>query len=154
VAAKTGPAHVRKPDRISTIVRKTGPGMRKDRPPRTPGKPGQQTMFKTTSSRIVPAMSTSETLKATGASGTTGSGSNRQTWTAPPAAGTCLLRDHQPRTTAATEWPHSPATRAIGRDIHNPQRGHSWNATTALASRARNVHRISNATEAQGGADK
>ena len=154
MAAKTGPAHGRKPDLISTIARKTAPGMRKDRPPRTPGKPGQQTMFKTMSSRIVPAMSTSGIPKATGASGTTGNGSNRQTWTAPPAAGTCPLKDHQRRITAATEWLHSPVTRAIGRDIRKPQPGHSWNATTALASMARNVHRISNAREAQGAADK
>jgi len=99
-------------------------------------------------------MFTSEILKGVGASATTGSGRNRQTWTALPAAGTCLLKDRRPRTIAAIEWLHSPATLATGRDLNSQQRDHNWNATTALASRARSVRRIFNARAADEGDDK
>jgi len=103
---------------------------------------------------IVPEMFTSEIRKATGASGITGSGRNRQTWTAPPAAGTCLLKDPQPQITAATEYLHSPEIPVIGRDIRNRQRDRNSNGTTVHASRVRNVRRIFNAREARDGADK
>ena len=99
-------------------------------------------------------MFTSEILKVIGASETTVSGRNRQISTAQQAAATCPLKDRQRLTIVVTEWLHSPHTPAIGKDIRNLQRGRNWNATTALASRARNVRKISNARAVDEGADK
>ena len=70
------------------------------------------------------------------------SGRSQATWIGRPAIEPAPIKGWQRTITVVANQRRDRLTPAVAQAISNPQRGHSWNVTTVLASKAHNERKI------------